>query len=145
MCCKKSQLDHTASESKVDKTGLRLEIIDRYQADTVRSVDSLSGGESFLVSLALALGLSDLASNNIRIQSLFIDEGFGTLDTKTLEIALDALIALQHTGKMIGIISHVEALKNDERIAIQLRLHKKADGTSEVATVYKGKVVEVGK
>ncbi len=136
----RKQMDSLAENSAIKK-GLHLEIIDRYQADTVRTVDSLSGGESFLVSLALALGLSDLASHHIRIQSLFIDEGFGTLDNKTLQVALDALVALQHTGKMVGIISHVDAMKNDDRIAVQVRLDKKADGTSTLRTFWRGREV----
>ena len=82
----------------------------------------MSGGESFLVSLALALALSDLVSHKTSIDSLFLDEGFGTLDGETLEVALDALDALNASGKMIGVISHVEALK--ERIPVQLKVHK---------------------
>ena len=87
-----------------------------------RDCKTLSGGESFLVSLALALALSDLVSHKTSIDSLFLDEGFGTLDGETLEVALDALDALNASGKMIGVISHVEALK--ERIPVQLKVHK---------------------
>lgn len=112
----------------LEKKALGLEIIDREQADAIRPAESLSGGESFLVSLALALGLSDLASKNVKIDSLFIDEGFGTLDPNTLDMAIDALEALQNTGKTIGIISHVEALK--ERIRLQIRVEKKGGGVS---------------
>ena len=101
---------------------LELEVIDTWQADTARDTQTLSGGESFLVSLALALALSDLVSHKTSIDSLFLDEGFGTLDGETLEVALDALDSLNASGKMIGIISHVEALK--ERIAVQLKVHK---------------------
>lgn len=101
---------------------LELEVIDTWQADAARDTRTLSGGEGFLVSLALALALSDLVSHKTSIDSLFLDEGFGTLDGETLEIALDALDSLNASGKMIGVISHVEALK--ERIPIQLRVHK---------------------
>jgi exonuclease SbcC len=101
---------------------LELEVVDTWQGDVVRDCKTLSGGESFLVSLALALALSDLVSHKTSIDSLFLDEGFGTLDGETLEVALDALDALNASGKMIGVISHVEALK--ERIAVQLKVHK---------------------
>ena len=101
---------------------LALEVIDTWQADTVRDTKTLSGGESFLVSLALALALSELVSSKTSIDSLFLDEGFGTLDSETLDVALDALDSLNASGKMIGIISHVEALK--ERVPIQIQVHK---------------------
>ncbi|WP_439861145.1 AAA family ATPase [Pseudomonas sp. MBLB4136] len=101
---------------------LELEVIDTWQADVARDTRTLSGGESFLVSLALALALSDLVSHKTSIDSLFLDEGFGTLDGETLEVALDALDSLNASGKMIGVISHVEALK--ERIPVQLKVHK---------------------
>ncbi|MDH4555226.1 exonuclease subunit SbcC [Pseudomonas sp. BN417] len=101
---------------------LELEVVDTWQADVARDCKTLSGGESFLVSLALALALSDLVSHKTSIDSLFLDEGFGTLDGETLEVALDALDALNASGKMIGVISHVEALK--ERIPVQLKVHK---------------------
>ncbi|CAM3374467.1 AAA family ATPase [Paracidovorax anthurii] len=101
---------------------LELEVIDTWQADASRDTRTLSGGESFLVSLALALALSDLVSHKTRIDSLFLDEGFGTLDGETLDIALDALDGLHAGGKTIGVISHVEALK--ERIPVQIRVHK---------------------
>ncbi len=101
---------------------LELEIVDAWQGDTNRDTRTLSGGEGFLVSLALALALSDLVSNKTSIDSLFLDEGFGSLDGDTLEIALTALDSLNASGKMIGIISHVEALK--ERIPAQIRVEK---------------------
>ncbi|GHA20107.1 SbcC/MukB-like Walker B domain-containing protein [Oceanisphaera arctica] len=106
------------------KTGGELEllVIDTWQADVARDTQTLSGGESFLVSLALALALSDLVSSKTRIDSLFLDEGFGTLDAETLEVALDALDALNASGKMIGVISHIEALK--ERVPVQIKLSK---------------------
>lgn len=101
---------------------LELEVVDTWQADAVRDTRTLSGGESFLVSLALALALSDLVSHKTRIDSLFLDEGFGTLDSETLDAALDALDALNATGKTIGVISHVEAMK--ERIPVQIKVKK---------------------
>lgn len=101
---------------------LELDIVDAWQGDVARDTRTLSGGESFLVSLALALALSDLVSHKTSIDSLFLDEGFGTLDGDTLEIALDALDTLNASGKMIGVISHVEALK--ERIPAQIRIDK---------------------
>ncbi|MDU6431933.1 MAG: SbcC/MukB-like Walker B domain-containing protein, partial [Pantoea sp.] len=101
---------------------LELDVIDTWQADAARDTRTLSGGESFLVSLALALALSDLVSVKTRIESLFLDEGFGTLDAETLDTALDALDALNASGKTIGVISHVEAMK--ERIPVQIRVRK---------------------
>ncbi|MEP7106998.1 MAG: AAA family ATPase [Ferruginibacter sp.] len=118
---------------------LELLIVDAYQADVVRPMATLSGGESFLVSLALALGLSDLAGRKVQIQSLFIDEGFGTLDADTLEIAISALESLQVSGKMIGIISHVEALK--ERIGTQIEVTKQPGGYSKITIKSYGKEI----
>jgi exonuclease SbcC len=107
---------------------LEIEIIDGFQGGVVRGVNTLSGGESFIVSLSLALGLSALASQKISIDSLFLDEGFGTLDADSLELALHALNRLQSAGKMVGVISHVEALK--ERIPLQIKVVPKGDGSS---------------
>lgn len=101
---------------------LELDIVDSWQGDVARDTRTLSGGESFLVSLALALALSDLVSHKTSIDSLFLDEGFGTLDADTLEIALNALDTLNASGKMIGVISHVEGMK--ERIPAQIRVEK---------------------
>ncbi|MBU2996454.1 AAA family ATPase [Cellulophaga baltica] len=115
------------------KEELNFNLIDHYQTDQVRLVDTSSGGEKFIISLALALGLSDLASKNVKIDSLFIDEGFGTLDKNTLETVISTLETLQSQGKMIGIISHVENLK--ERIATQIQITKKSNGVSSVAIV----------
>lgn len=119
--------------SKRPGEDLELDIVDTYQADNVRSMMTLSGGESFLVSLSLALGLSDLAGRNANIRSLFIDEGFGTLDEQTLDLAISTLENLQARGKTIGIISHVKELK--ERIATQIRVVKKGGGMSLVEVV----------
>ncbi|TGE29571.1 AAA family ATPase [Hymenobacter metallicola] len=112
---------------------LDLLIVDEYQAGNSRTMNSLSGGESFLVSLALALGLSELAGRKTQIDTLFIDEGFGTLDPDTLEVALSALETLQGSGKTIGIISHVEALK--ERVTTQISVRKGAGGVSSLRVV----------
>jgi len=101
---------------------LELDIVDSWQGEVARDTRTLSGGESFLVSLALALALSDLVSHKTSIDSLFLDEGFGTLDAETLEIALNALDTLNASGKMIGVISHVEGMK--ERIPAQIRVEK---------------------
>ena len=101
---------------------LSLEILDDWQGSVARDIKTLSGGESFLVSLALALALSDLVSHKTSIDSLFLDEGFGTLDQETLEVALNALDSLNASGKMVGVISHVESLK--ERIPIQIEVKK---------------------
>ncbi len=120
---------------KKEKTELEMTIIDREQADSVRSISTLSGGETFLVSLALALGLSDLATmgKETQIQSLFIDEGFGTLDPRTLDETITTLENLQLGGKQIGIISHVEELKM--RITTQVQVSKKGNGVSQIAIV----------
>ena len=113
---------------KSEMEDLTLNIADRYQGNSVRSMTTLSGGESFLISLALALGLSDLAGRNAQIQSLFIDEGFGTLDAKNLDLVIQTLDNLQSSGKTIGVISHVLELK--ERIDTQIKVVKKGGGFS---------------
>lgn len=107
---------------------LELNVIDNYQAGEIRSTKNLSGGESFVVSLALALGLSHMASRNVRVDSLFLDEGFGTLDEDALETALETLAGLQQEGKLIGVISHVAALK--ERIGAQIQVIPETGGRS---------------
>ena len=110
---------------------LDLNVIDNYQAGEIRSTKNLSGGESFIVSLALALGLSHMASRNVRVDSLFLDEGFGTLDEDALETALEALAGLQQGGKLIGVISHVPALK--ERISTQIQVTPLTGGRSSIS------------
>ncbi len=116
--------------------GLELSVLDTWQGDIARDTKTLSGGESFLVSLALALALSDLVSHKTSIDSLFLDEGFGTLDNETLDIALDALDNLNASGKMIGVISHIDAMK--ERIPTQIKVKKMSGlGISELASQYK--------
>ncbi|WP_299061318.1 AAA family ATPase [uncultured Polaribacter sp.] len=120
-------------DSYKQKEELNFNLIDHYQTDQARLVDTSSGGEKFIISLALALGLSDLASKNVKIDSLFIDEGFGTLDMNTLETVISTLETLQSQGKTIGIISHVENLK--ERIPTQIQITKKNSGVSVVNIV----------
>ncbi len=102
---------------------LELKVADHYQAGEIRSTKNLSGGESFIVSLALALGLAQMASRRVRVDSLFLDEGFGTLDEEALELALDTLAALQEDGKLIGVISHIPAMMNRIGTQIEIRRH----------------------
>jgi len=110
---------------------LELNVVDNYQAGEIRSTKNLSGGESFIVSLTLALGLSKMASRKVRVDSLFLDEGFGTLDEEALETSLDTLSGLQQDGKLIGIISHVSALK--ERISTQINITPVSGGRSSLS------------
>ncbi|CAH9063783.1 hypothetical protein PSECIP111854_03292 [Pseudoalteromonas sp. CIP111854] len=126
---------HLASLSKryqlaIIGHSLNIAIIDRDMADEQRSVNTLSGGESFLVSLALALGLASLSANKVQINSLFIDEGFGTLDPETLSVALDALDSLQAQGRKVGVISHVSEMT--ERVATQIHVKKQPGGYSNI-------------
>ncbi|MBP3437954.1 MAG: AAA family ATPase [Sutterella sp.] len=100
---------------------LKLNVIDSYQANTERASDNLSGGESFIVSLALALGLSEMAGSRSRVDSLFLDEGFGTLDPEALESALGVLGSLNSEGKLIGIISHVGEIRDRIPVLIEVR------------------------
>ena len=110
---------------------LELNVIDNFQAGQLRPVKNLSGGESFLISLALALGLSKMASSKVRVDSLFLDEGFGTLDEETLETALETLSRLHQNGKLIGVISHVSALK--EKITTQIKVTPISGGKSKLS------------
>lgn len=112
---------------------LALQVIDCDMCDEIRTVYSLSGGESFLISLALALGLSSLSSNNLKVESLFIDEGFGSLDAESLRTAMEALEQLQMQGRKIGVISHVQEMS--ERISVQVQVHKKVNGKSVLTVV----------
>lgn len=118
---------------RVSPESLALQVRDLDMLSEVRSVHSLSGGESFLISLALALGLSSLSSNRMRIESLFIDEGFGTLDADTLRTAMDVLESLQTQGRKIGVISHVAEMT--ERITTQIQVVKKSNGRSSVEII----------
>ncbi len=113
-----------------DNKPLALNVIDHYQAGEIRSTKNLSGGESFIISLTLALGLSKMASHKVRVDSLFLDEGFGTLDEEALETALETLSMLQQDGKIIGVISHINALK--ERISTQISIQPLSGGKSSI-------------
>jgi exonuclease SbcC len=115
---------------RVPRHDLELQVIDRDLGSEARSVQSLSGGESFLVSLALALGLSSMSAHDVRVRTLLIDEGFGTLDPATLDSALSVLDALQATGRQVGVISHVPALV--ERVGAHVRVVQRGGGRSEV-------------
>jgi exonuclease SbcC len=118
---------------RVPGTDMDLQIVDSILGDERRSVQSLSGGETFLVSLGLALGLSSLATQRTRVETLFVDEGFGTLDADTLDKALSALEALQASGRRVGIISHVAALT--DRIATRVVVAPKGVGRSTISVV----------
>ena len=109
---------------------LGLMVRDQDMGGEVRGVNSLSGGESFLVSLALALGLASLSSNRVKVESLFIDEGFGSLDSETLRVAMDALDGLQAMGRKVGVISHVQEMT--ERIATRIIVQPSGGGSSSV-------------
>ena len=113
--------------------GLGLTIVDRDMGDEVRSTRSLSGGERFLASLALALALSGLEGRRSFVDTLFVDEGFGSLDAATLDVAIDALEGLQSEGRKVGVISHVAAMH--ERIPVQIRVEKAGAGRSRVRVV----------
>ena len=118
---------------KITGALLEIDIVDTFQGGNKRSLKTLSGGESFLASLSLALGLSDMSSSEASIESLFIDEGFGTLDADTLVVAIEALQSLQATGKTIGVISHIEQLRNS--IDTQIKVMKKGGGFSTIEVI----------
>lgn len=124
------ELSHRYRLERIKDT-LALMVLDQDMGDEPRSVHSLSGGESFLVALALALGLASLSSNRVRVESLFIDEGFGSLDAETLRVAMDALDGLQSMGRKVGVISHVQEMT--DRIAAKIVVRKTAGGRSTVA------------
>ena len=119
-----------------DNEQLSILLLDRYNKDQVRSVTVLSGGERFIISLALALALSSLNRPDINVNILFIDEGFGTLDEKNLDYVMSTLEKLQeiagHTSRRVGIISHREEL--EERIPVKIRVQKKGQARSVVLT-----------
>ncbi|PSL34685.1 AAA family ATPase [Chitinophaga ginsengisoli] len=112
---------------------LGLQVLDKDMGNELRTVFSLSGGESFLVSLALALGLASLSSSKMKVESLFIDEGFGALDPDTLNVAVDALERLHNQGRKVGVISHVQEMT--ERIPTQIKVIRLANGKSKVEVV----------
>jgi exonuclease SbcC len=113
------------------KDSLGLLVIDQDMGDETRSVHSLSGGESFLLSLALALGLASLSSHRVQVESLFIDEGFGSLDAESLSIAMDALDNLQSQGRKIGVISHLQELT--ERVSVKVHVQRQVGGVSKLS------------
>lgn len=123
-------IDRRYRLERVQGTTLDLQVVDTLMGDEIRSVHSLSGGESFLVSLALALGLSSLSAMHTRVESLFIDEGFGTLDRDSLEQVLAALDALQASGRQVGVISHVDGLA--EQLGARVQVQRSGHGTSQV-------------
>ncbi|MEW5606775.1 AAA family ATPase [Pseudomonas juntendi] len=127
-----SQLRQLARRYRLKRGGsaLGLLVLDTEMGDELRSVHSLSGGETFLVSLALALGLASMASSTLRIESLFIDEGFGSLDPESLQLAMDALDGLQAQGRKVAVISHVQEMH--ERIPVQIQVRRQGNGLSEV-------------
>ncbi|MBX7270299.1 AAA family ATPase [Stutzerimonas chloritidismutans] len=129
------QLRQLARRYRLKRGGspLGLLVMDTEMGDELRSVHSLSGGETFLVSLALALGLASMASSKLRIESLFIDEGFGSLDPESLQIAMDALDSLQAQGRKVAVISHVAEMH--ERIPVQIRVRRQGNGQSDLQIV----------
>ena len=117
------------------KNSLGIRVIDHDRADDIRDTTSLSGGETFIVSLGLALGLSALSSRNISFENLFIDEGFGTLDPGALSTVIDSLAMLQSSqGKKVGVISHTDTMS--ERITTQIRIVKNGNSGSSHIEVY---------
>jgi len=128
-------LQSLTSRYKIERipSSLGLQVVDQDMGDEVRTVYSLSGGESFLVSLALALGLASLSSSRMKVESLFIDEGFGSLDPTTLNIAMDALERLHNQGRKVGVISHVQEMT--ERIPVQIKVSKQQSGKSKVEVI----------
>ena len=126
------QLNHLAARYRLERIpeSLNLIVVDRDMSDEQRSIHSLSGGESFLVSLALALALASLTSNRLRIESLFIDEGFGSLDKETLNTAMSALMHLEAQGRKVGVISHVTEMT--DAIPVQIQIVKGRGGTSRI-------------
>ena len=117
------------------KHSLGIRVIDHDRADDIRDTTSLSGGETFIVSLGLALGLSALSSRNISFENLFIDEGFGTLDPDTLATVIDSLAMLQRSqGKKVGVISHTDTMS--ERITTQIRIIKNGNSGSSHIEIY---------
>lgn len=111
-----------------EQNPLSLNVLDNYQGGEIRAIQNLSGGETFIVSLSLALGLAQMASQNVQVDSLFLDEGFGTLDEENLETALSTLASIQQEGKLIGVISHIPLLK--ERITTQIDIIPNHSGKS---------------
>ncbi|MDP2313885.1 MAG: SbcC/MukB-like Walker B domain-containing protein, partial [Pseudomonadota bacterium] len=118
---------------RVPNVEMELQVVDLHMAEQVRPLTSLSGGETFLVSLSLALGLAALAATRTRVESIFIDEGFGTLDADTLDVALSTLEGLRAEGRTVGVISHVGGLA--ERLGTWVSVRKVGPGRSRVEIV----------
>lgn len=116
-----------------EKQGLALAVIDSLQDNKQRSTKTLSGGETFIISLSLALGLSEIANYGRAVDSLFIDEGFGTLDEESLYVVLSTLENLRHEGKLVGVISHIQELQ--ERVKTQIRMSREQGGFSRLEVV----------
>lgn len=127
-----TQLEQLTSRYRIQRIpeSLALQVVDKDMGDEIRPIHTLSGGESFLVSLALALGLASFSSKNMNVESLFIDEGFGSLDPETLGVAMDALERLHNQGRKVGVISHVQEMT--ERIQTQIRVNRMANGKSTI-------------
>jgi exonuclease SbcC len=123
----------TPARDAAGRPTLSFAVIDQFQGGLARPISTLSGGETFLVSMALALALGEFRSSRMPIETLLLDEGFGTLDRETQNIAMDALARLQSSGIQVGIISHVEGLR--ERIPAQIRVEKQGDGRSKIEVV----------
>ena len=109
-------------------------ILDKFREGELRKVSTLSGGETFMVSLAMALGLAEMTRGQAEIDSLFIDEGFGTLDADSLDDVVDMLKQIQTRGLMVGIISHIKTLTNS--VPVNLQVTKRQDGTSQLSIVH---------
>ena len=128
-------LQHKQGKSGAGYGGLDIEVLDG-MSGTCRSVETLSGGEQFLASLSLAFGLSDVVQNYsgaVRLDSIFIDEGFGSLDTDTLDTAMRALESIRQSGRVVGIISHVSELQS--RIPTMIRIWKTASGSAAAKVI----------
>lgn len=124
------EISHRYKLARTSIDSLSIKVIDADMMNEERSVHSLSGGETFLVSLALALALSSLSSNRMSIESLFIDEGFGALDNETLRTAMEALEKLQGLGRKVGVISHLQEII--ERIPVKIKVEKEQEGRSKL-------------
>jgi exonuclease SbcC len=121
--------------SRNERAGLTLEVIDRHTGEQ-RSPRSLSGGETFYTSLALALGLADVVkaeAGGVDLDTLFIDEGFGSLDADTLEQVMAVIDELRERGRLVGVVSHVSELR--DRIAERIEVHRLPDGSSALRVV----------
>jgi exonuclease SbcC len=121
---------------RYDARPLELNVVDNYQAGEIRSTKNLSGGDSFIVNLSLALGFSHMAGKNVRVDSLFLDEGFGTLDEEALDTALETLAGPRRDGKLIGVFSRAPALK--ERTSARIQVTSRTGGGSQISGLGRG-------